>query len=653
MKKSFRFHRLGCLLFFISCISNGFSDVEITIPDTTIVHRSDTRIYGHFLEHIHHSVNGGLWGQAVWNCSFEQESSLPAEYKGKISPEEWKKNHPANFWTSGPEDGVTQLTTDAVNGKKCLSVDTEKLVDLVQRDFRIQKDDPLEGSIWIKGSLPKGLTVSLEESGAGLETNDVAGPPARVLASTNVAIGGIGDQWKEYPIHLAPVSSSDHGILRLELPASHSGEVRIDQFTLMPRSAQATGGFRPDLLQALKELHPAFLRWPGGDFVFGFDWRDSVGPSLKRGNKAGWGDLDPLGLGLDEFMKLCSLTGAEPLLVVDIAVNRPDLVKRAADLVEYCNGDAGTPMGKLRAENGHPEPYHVKLWEVGNEMWRIKPEEYVTIFREAAGAMKKMDPTIECIASGSGQLGTHRNTGLLDAAVIQQAGDLADYLSIHHYEDPDLYANGPAKAVAYWSHLGELIAKSPNPKMKLFMSEWNAMCTDLRGGLYAGGLLNAMERSDMLTLASPALLMRHVSAKTWDNAFINFDATRFFTAPNYEVMKLWRENYSSDVLALQGKTDELDVLPTLGDSGKSIVLKVVNSGSKPRHVTVTLPATFHPRSSTAIWISSEDVKAANTLKHPDLIKPKQGKTRLSGNSLRFRVPGNSAGVVRASEIKLR
>ena len=639
------------LLILLPPLVNGAGDVHLIIPDTEVVHRSDPRIYGHFLEHIHHSVNGGLWGQAVWNCSFEQESPLPAECKGKISPEEWKKNHPANYWTIESEGGVTQFTTDAVNGKKCLSLNTEKQVDLMQRDFRIHKDDPVDGSIWIKGNLPKGLTVSLEKSGKTQENNDVAAPPVRVLASTTVAIGETGDQWKEYPIHLAPASSSDHGILHLKVPASHSGEVRVDQFTLMPRSAQATGGFRPDLLQALKELRPAFLRWPGGDFVFGFDWRESVGPSLKRGNKPGWGDLDPLGLGLDEFMKLCSLTGAEPLLVVDINVNRPDLVKRAADLVEYCNGDAGTPMGKLRAENGHSQPYHVKLWEVGNEMWRMKPEEYVAIFREAAAAMKKVDPTIECIASGSGQLGTHRNTGLLDAAVIQQAGDRADYLSIHHYEDPDLYANGPAKAVAYWNHLGELIAKSPNPKMKLFMSEWNAMCTDLRGGLYAGGLLNAMERSDMLTLASPALLMRHASAKTWNNAFINFDSTRMFTAPNYEVMKLWRRNYSSDVLALQGKTDGLDVLPTLGDSEKSIVLKIVNPTPEPRNVTVILPASFHPVSSTATWISSADIKAANTLEHPDLVRPRKGKAVILENTLRFRVPGNSAGVVRASQIQ--
>ncbi|MBE3123412.1 MAG: hypothetical protein IMZ65_01245 [Planctomycetes bacterium] len=118
-------------------------------------------------------------------------------------------------------------------------------------------------------------------------------------------------------------------------------------------------------------------------------------------------------------------------------------------------------------------------------------------------ALKKIDPSITILACGSGQLGHMWGEG--DTTVIRECADLIDYLSVHHYEDAAKYADGPAAAETFWRSLGERIAASKNPKVKLYVSEWNAQSTDRRTGLYAGGCLNTFERtSDVIGLAGPA-----------------------------------------------------------------------------------------------------------------------------------------------------
>ncbi len=122
-----------------------------------------------------------------------------------------------------------------------------------------------------------------------------------------------------------------------------------------------------------------------------------------------------------------------------------------------------------------------------------------------------------------------------------------------------------------------MIAASKNPKLKIYVSEWNAQSTDWRTGLYCGGLLNAFERcGDVLEIGGPALFLRHVSASAWDNAFVNFDHRTWFPAPNYVVMKLWREHYAPQRIALEGHADPLNVVATSSEDGKTLVVKAVN-----------------------------------------------------------------------------
>jgi alpha-N-arabinofuranosidase len=395
----------------------------------------------------------------------------------------------------------------------------------------------------------------------------------------------------------------------------------VDQVSLTPESFLADGGFRPDLLKAMADLHPAIVRWPGGSFVGNYNWKQTIGPQAKRIGKRGWDEWDPLDFGIDEYMRLMQKLGSEPLIVIYMgpkgAEDRTQFIQDARDFVEYCNGPATSTWGRKRAENGHPEPYHVKYWEIDNEVWGTKTDNYVKAIRDFSTAMKAVDPTISLIACGSGNFGGQWGEG--DIAIIDQVADLVDYLSIHRYESADRFASGPSRAELFWGQLAERIAQSKNPRLRLFVSEWNAQSTDWRTGLYAGGELNAFESNPIVGMASPALWLRHVTAPSWDNAFINFDQSGWFPAPNYVVMKLYREHYAPQLLRITGAPDALSAVATKTADGHTMVLKLVNTSAKPMEIQLKLSGSLHPRKVEMFTVAPDSLTARNTMEQPDAV----------------------------------
>jgi len=196
-------------------------------------------------------------------------------------------------------------------------------------------------------------------------------------------------------------------------------------------------GFRTDVMDALRRLRMTAMRYPGGNFVSGYHWQDGVGPVGERPTvyDMAWHTTEPNTFGTDEFMRLCVKMGWEPMMCVNLGTGTPE---EARDWLEYCNGPAGTRYADMRVANGHPEPYGVKLWCLGNEMdgpWQIghvPAEQYALRAQQAAKMMEDTDPSIELIACGS------CGTGLpsymeWDRQVLEGLGDLADYVSIHRY----------------------------------------------------------------------------------------------------------------------------------------------------------------------------------------------------------------------------
>lgn len=202
-------------------------------------------------------------------------------------------------------------------------------------------------------------------------------------------------------------------------------------------------GFRNDVKELIKELGVTAIRYPGGNFVSGYDWKDGIGPRENRPvrKEMAWNVLETNEVGTDEFARFAEECGTEVLMAVNLGTGTP---KEAAELVDYCNTDKGTYWSDLRRTNGTEKPHDFKVWCLGNEMdgeWQInmlKAGEYARKAKETAKMMKWMDPTAELIACGTctNEVG-HSSYGDWDLTVLEETYDYIDYLSLHRYFNYD------------------------------------------------------------------------------------------------------------------------------------------------------------------------------------------------------------------------
>jgi alpha-N-arabinofuranosidase len=234
----------------------------------------------------------------------------------------------------------------------------------------------------------------------------LAGDPEAKVAVTlegqTVAIPRLTAAYKTFPLKFQAQAGRDSA--RFEIAGTGSGAFRVGAVSLMP--ADNVQGFRAEVIAALKSLRSGVYRFPGGNFVSAHEWRDAIGDRDKRPPVMDpvWNAVQPNDVGTDEFLALCRLLEVEPYITVNAGFGD---AWSAAQLVEYVNGPASTPMGRLRAANGHPEPYRVRLWGIGNEMfgdWQfgfMEQKQYQFKHTLFARAMRRADPSITLLASGA------------------------------------------------------------------------------------------------------------------------------------------------------------------------------------------------------------------------------------------------------------
>ena len=482
------------------------------------------------------------------------------------------------------------------------------------------------------------------------------------------------DKWVKITGSFKVDESTNEGQIQFAVQPNAGQTVDLDQVSIMPRSWKENyDGFRPDLLEAIKAIRPTLIRWPGGCYASAYRWKDGIGPQDDRGSYPIelWNDVDVNSFGIDEFVSMCRKVGAEPDMVVDIGTKqwrfasggeeaKIDWLTEVCDWVEYCNGPADSKWGAVRAKNGHPEPYHIKYWEIDNEVHpdQTPSAEYVETLKTLIPRMKAIDPTITIIACGS----WCGNRDAWDQAVIDGAGDLFSFLSTHQYDNPNGYAVNPYNNRRFFEKRAEFIANSPNKNVRVFDSEWNAQSTDWRTGLHAGGILNCFEQAgETLHIAAPALFLRHTSATGWDNAFVNFDHTGWFPAPNYVVMKLWRDHYApkrveltSDSAELNGENPIVNAVATRSEDGKTVYVKVVNNQMADSVLKLKING-VDVKSAQAQTVTpelqngeqaKEKLSKRNTLDAPAAIAPKDNPVSTSNSGLlEITLPSLSATVI--------
>jgi alpha-N-arabinofuranosidase len=564
-------------------------------------------------------------------------SGLPTLPPAQFAARNW------TFFGSGSASTVR----DALNDDVSVRIDAASAGAGLQQDNFKLIPQMYSGSLWMKGTLSAGVRVQLLDGSTVLGQADLPAPTS---------------EWAEYPFQISSAGSTNSGSLRILLLGA--GTVYIDQVSMMGADAMAVGGYRPDLLAAVEDLRPPVIRWPGGCFASLYLWKDGIGPQHQRRRYAAymWDDQDTNSFGTDEFLRMCERIGAEPLICINTGVLNsacgapaqwklvPDTpetyLQYALDWMEYCNGDAQTTYwGSVRAANGHPEPYNVVYWEIDNETWAAGSAAYIARVQLFAPAMRakaaELGVPIYLIAVGSGGYDQSWNQDILNGCA-----SLIDYISVHYYEDPSGFKSGPVNYENYLINLAGRIAASANPDIKIYNSEWNAQSTDWRTGLFAGGILNAYERQGAnFKIGGPALFLRHTSASGWDNAFINFDHTGWFAAPNYVVMKLWRDHYAPYRVQTSGDDNNLNVVSVLSEDGQTLTIRVVNPDAQDKSLAFEIDSSFVPETAVMHYVAPGSLYARNTLAQPNAVHVEAKVVGLNGQALRLRMPAYSAGVI--------
>jgi alpha-N-arabinofuranosidase len=229
--------------------------------------------------------------------------------------------------------------------------------------------------------------------------------PGSKLECAHANIDGLTTDWRKLRGTFDFTNEADaNSPYCLTLAAESPGQLVVAHLFLWP--ADHIGGADPDVVRLLKAAHLPLLRWPGGNFVSAYHWEDGVGAIETRPTKPNWawGGVEPNTFGTDEFMSFCRAVGCEPMICVNAGTGTPE---EAARWVEYCNGPVTSRMGARRATNGHPAPYHVQYWEVGNELWGrwqahwTTPGGYVDRYLRFVEAMHAVNPAVTLYACGA------------------------------------------------------------------------------------------------------------------------------------------------------------------------------------------------------------------------------------------------------------
>lgn len=426
-----------------------------------------------------------------------------------------------------------------------------------------------------------------------------------VLARQTIA--DLSDEWTERRVTLTPRATTSAGTLALRIAAP--GTAWIDRVSFVP--AQTVSGWRPDAVVAIREMKPGIIRW-GGSIIQGYNWRDGVGPWQQRvpfPNRY-WGRVDPNLVGIDEFMAFCRATEAEPLLCVRWTGQKPE---DAAELVEYCNGPATSPMGAIRARNGQPRPYGVRFWQIGNE---VSGPAYDASVAQFARAMRNVDPTIQILAS------------YISEDMLKNAADEIDFVSPHHYACADLA--GTEASIQQYAGLLERFA--PGRSISLAVTEWNttaggwpdgrrALWT-LANGLACARYLNLCHRHcDLIRIAC-----RSNMANSYCSGIIQTNNHALYRTPAWYVARLYAEHGGVHPLVIDTPTPllELDVSANLDAAGKSLAVLVVNPLGKPIDKTLRIQTFPYVASTANVWTIADaddarDAGATNGFDRPDRV----------------------------------
>ncbi len=393
--------------------------------------------------------------------------------------------------------------------------------------------------------------------------------------------------WARSSAKLEAKGTSDHAVFALRVVGQ--GTVWVDKLSLIPEesAARELDGWRRDVVEAIKAVRPALIRWGGSAVDPGrYRWKNGIGDRDRRVpfENVNWGRIDPNDVGIDEFCRFCALVEARPLVCVSFS----DGPQSAADLVEYCNGPATSPWGARRTANGHAAPYAVKYWQLGNEI-SGDDDAYIKKCTDFIRAMKQVDPSIAIVSSFPSQ------------KVLNVLGRDLAFLAPHHYRR-DL-----AACEADFQHLAQMIGHTPGcGHLRLAVTEWNFTAGDwglLRGKMLTleVALLNARYLNLLIRYSNLVdIACRSNMTNSFCSGIIGTNASGVLKRPSYHVMRLYAEHALPVPLSV-GKTPRgIDAVACTDERRQRVCVFAVNSNREPVNVSLDVGELAGPMTARTI-----------------------------------------------------
>lgn len=631
---------------------------------------------GLFFEDINYNLDGGLHAEMIENRNFEAVKATG----------DWDDYH-TSFdggygWSVWPETSGTRI-----------SVETEKPQNTVNPHY-LRADVRAEGEgftnkaydgIYMKAG--KEYIVSFyarsESFDEDIQISVKAGGETAAYGDTFIIDDGT---WSQYFVSLFAEKDVEGGqfVITLSKPAV----VDFDFISMMPQDA-LYGVFRRDLAEKLKELKPGFLRFPGGCIIEGnnlenrYQWKKSVGPrEMRKYNWNRWAVHansaenhyesrychygQTLGVGYYEYFLLCEYLECKPLPVMNVGLacqyqsteqvpmDSPEFqefIQDALDLIEFANGPVDSTWGRLRAEMGHPESFHMDDIGIGNEQWQTEKVDFFGRYERFEKAIHEKYPEMRLIGSAGPDVQTERHRMAWDW-IHQKAESSPKFVYAvdeHYYVKPQwmyenvhFYDNYPRTAKVF---AGEYAAHIPNKGGRFNAPESNSF----EAALAEAAFLTGVERNaDVVVMASYAPLMARLGYAQWSPDLIWFDGASCYGTPSYYVQKLYSLYMGEKSLQTETAGDDLYASATYDSKGDRCIIKIVNAGEQQENVGIDCGYQF-AEEAKAFLLTADDPDDCNSIDKPEKVSPKEVTVSLKDNVIE--VPAQSFFVVIADVVR--
>lgn len=577
----------------------------LTIHPDQPVSRVSPTLYGLMTEEINHSYDGGLYAEMVRNGTFRANWSGVLDW---ILVEDGDAQAKMGIdATTGPSQALPHSLRIDVAAASPAS--PAGILNDGYWGMALHPNTSYRGSFYAKkGPAETGMvTVRL-----------VADQSGKTVASTTVF--GIDSEWKQYNFVLKTGAVESGAANHLVITVEHPGKLWLNLASLFPPTYHdRNNGNRIDLMEKLAAMHPAFLRFPGGNFLEGdhisdrYEWKKTIGLRVDRpGHPSPWNYWSSDGLGLLEFFEWCEDLHMQPVLAVYAGYSlKGEHVNPGADLepyvqsaleeIEYAMGSTDTHWGAQRAADGHPQPFHINYVEIGNEDWFDKSGSYDGRYAQFYQAIKAKYPDLQLIATAPVK---SVQPDVLDEHYYLRATDF--FHDAAHYDKTD--RKGPKIFVGEWATREGV--PTPNFGAALGDAAW----------------MTGLERnSDIVVMAAYAPLLVNVSpgAMQWDTDLIGYDAGRSYGSPSYYAQVMFASSLGKETPAstLAGGGGKFFYSVTEDTAARHIYLKLVNASSDPQPLTIHLATAHLATTATLITLSAHDTQATNTIDDPNAIVP--------------------------------